>query len=95
MRPSSSDETSGVPRPWWAAPVFLACFGLTGRDGRQTKKIPWVNITTVVACALTIITVWPTHQSAIDGARSLSLAQWTAAKDFYEFCETVSDINHL
>jgi hypothetical protein len=44
-------------------------------------------LTFIIAC----VTLWPTISGANDSKAATLLAQWTAQKDYYEFCESVRD----
>jgi hypothetical protein len=44
----------------------------------------------VFALVLSAIALWPALVSIHESRRATELAKWTAWKDFYEFCETVS-----
>ncbi|KAH6692677.1 hypothetical protein F5X68DRAFT_201386 [Plectosphaerella plurivora] len=66
---------------------FSAWLSCTSRDGQNAKPVSWGKVMAFAACVATIVTVWPTHQSAAEASKALALSLWTATKDYYEFCE--------
>jgi hypothetical protein len=49
-----------------------------------TKLI--VLLTFIIAA----LALWPTFSALREGRKATTLAQWTAKKDYFEFCESVS-----
>jgi hypothetical protein len=61
----------------------LARTQFSKRGGIVVKAAGIVGL--VVAC----VTLWPTFSAMQDTRRALLLAEWTARKEFLEFCEAV------
>ena len=51
---------------------------------KQTKML------TMAGFIITCLTLWLTISSAKDGHKARLIAEWTAKKDFLEFCQSVS-----
>ena len=43
----------------------------------------------VISLIIAALALWPTFSGAGDSRRALDLAEWTAKKDYFEFCELV------
>lgn len=56
---------------------------------RRIAALAWVA-GFVIAC----VALWSTISATYDGRKSVILAEWTAKKDFLEFCQTVSENGH-
>jgi len=48
----------------------------------------------IIAFMLSCVALWPAIASALDTKLATSLARWSSAKDFLEYCETVSHYPH-
>ena len=65
---------------------------LRPKKGIITAKAVFAATGTIIGTFLAGLALWPSFVG-VDAARKANLlAQWTARKDFYEFCESVSSL---
>lgn len=66
-----------------SANIWDICIQLRAKSGLLGKAV------VLVSFIVTAVALWPTFSGAVDSRRSKLLAEWTAKKDFFEFCESV------
>lgn len=68
-----------------AAVLYPKLQALWARPG-QLFSVTLAILTFTIAC----LALWPTISGAKDSKTATLLAEWTAKKEYYEFCESVS-----
>lgn len=69
----------------WILPVLAGMEWLWMRKGTAAGKSAIV-VTLLIGC----LTLWTAFTGDDSAVKANTLARWTANKDFYEFCESVS-----
>lgn len=64
--------------------------GNNDRSSRKTWKPSMSTILGTGGFVVACVTLWYTISATSDGRKSKILAEWTAKKDFLEFCQSVS-----
>ncbi|KAK4206743.1 hypothetical protein QBC37DRAFT_116412 [Rhypophila decipiens] len=57
-------------------------------DKIQSKTLLFGKFILVLSFVVTAIALWPTFSGAAESKRANLLAEWTARKDYFEFCES-------
>lgn len=84
-QPVDVESQSPVPRP------------VQTRLSRLAKHSPFHpnkpnTILVIIGLVLAAIAIWPALQSARDTQNATALAQWSAAREFLAYCESVSSL---
>src|SRR5207247_406682 len=90
---SSSSDTAALRSP--LGRIFHSYDGGLGISPQWLKKSLKPSISMVVGIGgfvLACVALWSTMNATSDGRKAEILAEWTAKKDFMEFCQTVSGI---
>lgn len=97
-----SDEIP--PRPYSHEPIalqgtlmrltaFARAIGSSSYWRREGWKTTIATLVGTGGFAIACVALWSTITAANDGRKAEILAEWTAKKDFLEFCQAVSESN--
>ncbi|KAK0726626.1 hypothetical protein B0T21DRAFT_37869 [Apiosordaria backusii] len=82
--PPSHNGGFGAPRPTRSRAALTTIVELSKTKGGLILKA--LSVTSLL---ITVLALWQTISTSADAKRSTVLAEWTAKKEFLEFCEAV------